>query len=30
MTLEYQFIVTHPDLSLTRSPVYDDVTLHSP
>jgi hypothetical protein len=27
MTLEYQFIVTHPDLSLTRSPVYSDVTL---
>ena len=27
MTLEYQFIVTHPDLSLTRSPVYSNVTL---
>ncbi len=27
MILEYQFIVTHPDLSLTRSPVYSDVTL---
>jgi len=24
--LEYQFIVTHPDLSLTRSQVYGDVT----
>jgi hypothetical protein len=30
MTLEYQFIVTHPDLSLTRSPVYSDVTLQGP
>jgi hypothetical protein len=29
-TLEYQFIVTHPDLSLTRSPVYSDVTLQGP
>ena len=28
--LEYQFIVTHPDLSLTRSPVYSDVTLQGP
>ena len=27
MTLEYQFVVTHPDLSLTRSQVYSDVTL---
>ena len=27
MILEYQFIVTHPDLSLMRSPVYSDVTL---
>jgi hypothetical protein len=27
LTLEYQFIVTHPDLSLARSPVYSDVTL---
>jgi hypothetical protein len=27
MILEYQFIVTHPDLSLTRSPLYGDVTL---
>lgn len=27
MTLEYQFIVTHPDLSVTRSPVYSDITL---
>jgi hypothetical protein len=30
MTLEYQFIVTHPDLSLTRSPLYSDVTLQGP
>jgi hypothetical protein len=30
MTLEYQFIVTHPDLSLTRSPVYSDITLQGP
>lgn len=28
--LEYQFIVTHPDQSLTRSPVYSDVTLQGP
>ena len=28
--VEYQFIVTHPDLSLTRSPVYSDVTLQGP
>ncbi len=27
MIMEYQFIITHPDLSLTRSPVYGDVTL---
>jgi hypothetical protein len=27
MTVEYQFIVTHPDLSVTRSRVYGDVTL---
>ena len=30
MTLEYQFIVTHPDLSLTRSPVYSNITLQGP
>jgi hypothetical protein len=30
MILEYQFIVTHPDLSLTRSPVYNNVTLQGP
>jgi hypothetical protein len=30
MILEYQFIVTHPDLTLTRSPVYSDVTLKGP
>jgi len=30
MILEYQFIVTHPDLTLTRSPVYSDVTLQGP
>ncbi len=30
MTLVYQFIVTYPDLSLFRSPVYGDVTLQSP
>lgn len=30
MILEYQFIVTHPDVSLTRSPVYSDVTLQGP
>jgi hypothetical protein len=30
MTLEYQFIVTHPDLSMTRSPMYSDVTLQGP
>ncbi len=30
MILEYQFIVTHPDLSMTRSPVYGDVTLQGP
>jgi hypothetical protein len=29
MIVEYQFIVTHPDLSLMRSPVYKDVTLKS-
>ena len=27
MTLEYQFIVTHPDLSLVRGPVFADITL---
>ena len=27
MTLEYQFIVTHPDLSLSRSQIYSDVAL---
>jgi hypothetical protein len=27
MTVQYQFIVTHPDVSLVRSPVYGDVTL---
>jgi hypothetical protein len=30
MTLEYQFIVTHPDLSLTRSSLYSDVILQGP
>jgi hypothetical protein len=30
MILEYQFIVTHPDLSLTRSQVYSDITLKGP
>jgi len=27
MTLEYQFIITHPDLTLSRGPVYHDITL---
>lgn len=27
MTVDYQIIVTHPDLSLTRSVVYSDITL---
>ena len=27
MTLVYQFIITHPDLSLVRSPTYSDVSL---
>ena len=30
MVLDYQFIVTHPDLSMTRSPVYSDITLQGP
>lgn len=30
MATEYQFIVTHPDLTLIRSPVYGDVTLQGP
>jgi hypothetical protein len=30
MIVEYQFIVTHPDLSLTRSQVYSDLTLQGP
>jgi hypothetical protein len=27
MTLEYQFIITHPDLTLYRGPVYSDISL---
>jgi hypothetical protein len=30
MVVEYQFIVTHPDLTLTRSQVYSDLTLQGP